>query len=263
MRASAGLGLAVMMVAAGCAGRDPTAAPADGGSMAGAPPTTIVATTTTAPSPTGPPTTEPAPAPASSPMTSCRSVVHIGDSTSVGLVSPDVLADPERRMEAQYRRVGVVDAAVDASAGRSIVETLPGQQSGLDVAEQARAAGYQGCWVFALGTNDAANAAVGSNVGLADRIDLMMAVAGDDPVLWVNAVSQRDDGEWSEAEMERWNAALETARTRYPNLAIDEWDDVAVDQADWFVADGIHYTSAGNEARAEHIADALVEAYPA
>jgi lysophospholipase L1-like esterase len=189
--------------------------------------------------------------------------VHIGDSTSVGLVSPQVVADPERRMEAQYHRVGVVDATVDASPGRSVIETLPGQRSGLAAAEQARAAGHRGCWVFALGTNDAANAAVGSNVALADRIDLLMGVAGDDPVLWVNAVSQRDDGEWSETEMERWNLALEAARSRHPNLAIDEWDDVAVDRADWFVADGIHYTSAGNEARAEHIADALVEAYPA
>ena len=40
-------------------------------------------------------------------LTSCRSVVHIGDSTSDGLVLPAYQPDPELRIAAQYRRVGV------------------------------------------------------------------------------------------------------------------------------------------------------------
>ena len=39
--------------------------------------------------------------------TSCRGVVHIGDSTSEGLNSPRYLPDPRQRMNAQYGRVGV------------------------------------------------------------------------------------------------------------------------------------------------------------
>ena len=38
--------------------------------------------------------------------TSCRAVIHIGDSTSEGLVSSDYLPDPALRIEAQYARVG-------------------------------------------------------------------------------------------------------------------------------------------------------------
>ena len=36
--------------------------------------------------------------------TSCRAVVHIGDSTSDGLISPDYLPDPRQRIAAQYAR---------------------------------------------------------------------------------------------------------------------------------------------------------------
>jgi hypothetical protein len=50
--------------------------------------------------------------------------------------------------------------------GRSIVETLPGQQNGYQVATDWYSAGYRGCWVIALGTNDAADVAAGSNVGM-------------------------------------------------------------------------------------------------
>ena len=39
--------------------------------------------------------------------TSCTAVVHIGDSTSVGLMAP--LNDPAERIDAQYARVGVTD----------------------------------------------------------------------------------------------------------------------------------------------------------
>ncbi len=76
--------------------------------------------------------------------TSCRSVAHIGDSTSVGLVSPDYLPDPAQRLAARYADVGVRHLRVDASGGRSIVEVLPGQVNGFNVAAGWRSAGYQG-----------------------------------------------------------------------------------------------------------------------
>ena len=59
--------------------------------------------------------------------TSCTSVVHIGDSTSVGLISEDFIEDPANRIDAQYRRVGVTDPRMEISGARSIVETVGDQ----------------------------------------------------------------------------------------------------------------------------------------
>jgi hypothetical protein len=131
--------------------------------------------------------------------TSCRNVAHIGDSTSVDLISSAILPDASQRLAARYRDVGVKDPRIDASGGRSIVEELPGQRNGYTVASLWRAHGYHGCWVFALGTNDAANVAAGSAVGLTARIDQMMAVAHGQPVLWVNTRTELSAGPWSEA----------------------------------------------------------------
>ena len=201
-----------------------------------------------------------APRPAAG-TTSCTSVAHIGDSTSVGMVSADWLPDASQRLAAQYRDVGVRHERIDASGGRSIVEEMPDQLNGYTVARDWRAAGYHGCWVFALGTNDTANVAVGSNVGLRARIDQMMSVAHGQPVMWVNTQTDLSSGPWSEANMQRWNQALTAACHSYPNMRIFNWAGMV--QPSWHLPDGIHYTSAGYAIRAHAIAQALAKAFPA
>lgn len=192
--------------------------------------------------------------------TSCTTVGHIGDSTSVGMISPDDLPDPARRLAAQYADVGVRHLWVDASGGRSIVETLPGQVNGYNVARNWVAEGFRGCWVFALGTNDTANVSVGSNVSRMARIEEMMAVAHGEPVMWVNTHTLLSAGPWSEANMQIWNDDLVAACAMYPNMRIFNW--AAMDQPDWHISDGIHYTSAGYAVRAAAIAHALAQAFP-
>lgn len=192
--------------------------------------------------------------------TSCRAVAHIGDSTSVGLVSPDYLPNPAQRLRARYAAVGVSKTWVDASGGRSIVEALPGQVNGYGVATSWDSRGFGGCWVIALGTNDTANVSVGSSVGLAGRIQEMMSAAHGQPVMWVNVKTLDSSGPWSEANMQRWNSALTQACARYPNMRIFDWASVAQDG--WFISDGIHYTSTGYAARAKMIAAALAQAFP-
>jgi hypothetical protein len=192
--------------------------------------------------------------------TSCTSVVHIGDSTSVGLISPSFISDPALRVDAQYRRVGVVDARMEISGARSIVEGLVGQVNARDAAANQRAAGYRGCWAFAMGTTDAANIAVGSNVGMRERIDRMMAVAAGEPVLWINVRTLISSGAWSNANMANWNAALIDATARYPNLRVYDW--ASASELAWFQNDGIHYTGAGYVERGRLIADALAQAFP-
>jgi hypothetical protein len=195
------------------------------------------------------------------PRTSCTSVAHIGDSTSVDLISPQMLPDPAQRLPARYAAVGVRHLRVDASGGRSVVEELPGQQNGYAVASAWRRAGYHGCWVFALGTNDAANVTAGSTVSLTDRIAQMMSVAHGQPVLWVNTATMLPDGPWSRASERAWDAALTAALRQYPNMRIFDW--AAVAKPAWFLPDGIHYNTTGCARRAAAIADALARAYPA
>ena len=192
--------------------------------------------------------------------TSCTTVGHIGDSTSVGMVSAQVLPDPAQRLAAQYASVGVRHLWVDASGGRSIVETLPGQVNGYNVASTWDSQGFRGCFVFALGTNDTANVFVGSNVSRMARIDEMMRAAHGEPVLWVNTHTLLSSGPWSEANMQAWNQELVQACARYPNMRVFNW--AAMDQPGWHLPDGIHYTPAGYAIRAAAIAHALAHAFP-
>jgi hypothetical protein len=147
------------------------------------------------------------------------------------------------------------------SGGRSIVERLPGQENAATVARQIMATGYHGCWVLALGTDDTADVAVGSNVNLDTRIQRMMSVIGNQPVLWVNVKTLVPSGPYSEQNMLSWNKALDQAQAHYPNLRIYDWASVV--QSGWFISDGIHYTSNGYEHRAQLIAGALAAAFPA
>jgi hypothetical protein len=205
-----------------------------------------------------PPTTA---AGAASGRTSCTSVVHIGDSTSVGLITPANLPDPATRIDARYAAVGVIDFHPEISGARSTVERLQGQENAVEVAERLRAAGFQGCWVLALGTTDAANIAAGAPMPADRRIDRLMAVIGNDPVLWVDAKTLRTDGPWQNSSMLTWNEALTAAAARYPNIKVYDWAGVVQDA--WFGDDRIHYTTEGYTQRAALIAAALATSYPA
>jgi peptidoglycan/LPS O-acetylase OafA/YrhL len=201
-----------------------------------------------------------APAPAASLRTSCRAVTHIGDSTSDGLVSPEYLPNPAKRIAAQYHDVGVGSVRWDISGARSVVEVLPGQVNGYDAAQAIYRGGFRGCWVIALGTNDTADVAVGSNVGLMTRIQRMMAAAHGEPVMWVNLRSLLASGPYSEANMVTWDNTLLKACARYPNMRVFNW--AALAKTKWYISDGIHFTSAGYAARGRLIAQALARAFP-
>ena len=195
------------------------------------------------------------------PRTSCTSVVHIGDSTSEGLISPDYLPDPADRITARYADVGVRTSIMKIVGATSVIESLPGTPNAYQMAAQVKQGGFQGCWVLALGTNDTADVYVGSNVDREQRIEKMMALIGSQPVLWVEVTSLLSSGPYADQNMELWNQALQQALPRYPNMRIYDWPAVA--QKSWFISDGIHYTTNGYQHRAIAIADALAEAFPA
>jgi lysophospholipase L1-like esterase len=195
------------------------------------------------------------------PRTSCTQVVHIGDSTSDGLVSADYEPNPANRIPARYADVGIRHSIMKVVGATSIVESLPGTPNAYQLATQVLKTGYQGCWVLALGTNDTADVYVGSNVGRIQRIQKMMKLIGNQPVMWVEVTSLLSSGPYAEANMRLWNDALKQELPQYPNMRIYDWPAVA--QKAWFINDGIHYTSLGYAHRATAIADALAYAFPA
>ena len=122
------------------------------------------------------------------------------------MVLPSYLPKAGQRLGAQYARVGATEQYFEISGARSIVETLnTAQASGLDLVRQLNAEGFEGCWVIGLGTNDTANVYVGSAVDLKPRIDQMMRLMGDQPVMWVTVRSLLNSGPYAEENMERWN----------------------------------------------------------
>ncbi len=193
--------------------------------------------------------------------TSCRAVVHIGDSTSEGMISPSYLPNPAQRLTAQYQDVGAQQVRTNIVGANSVVETLPGDVNGYDAARNMVAQGYRGCWVIALGTNDTADVATGSGTGRMARIQQMMSVARGQPVMWIDVISLLAGGPYAQANMQQWNATLRQACAHYRNMRVFDWASLA--QPGWFISDGIHYTSAGYAIRGRQIAEGLAKAFPA
>jgi peptidoglycan/LPS O-acetylase OafA/YrhL len=218
--------------------------------VVGGPPTTLA---------TGAATVAALPTPP--PRTSCTSVVHIGDSTSDGLFSSDYLPNKAQQIPAQYAHVGVKTTIDKVVGATSVVESLPGTPNAATMASQVLKTGYHGCWVIALGTNDTADVAVGSEVSRTARIKQMMALIGHQPVMWVEVKSLLSSGPYAESNMELWNQALQQALPNYPNMRLYNWP--AVVQNSWYINDGIHFTSVGYAHRGQMIAEALAEAFPA
>jgi hypothetical protein len=193
-------------------------------------------------------------------QTSCNQVVHVGDSTSVGLVSSAYQPNKKNWIDAQYRKVGASDVETDISGARSIVERWHHLPNAQDAVMAELEHGYQGCWVIAMGTNEAANQAVGGPVRSEERIDLIMKPIGDHPVLWLTVKTQKTRGPYANREMRKWNAALLDGCRRYPNMRVYDWAGEVADS--WFINDGIHFTTRGYAERGKRIAEALATAFP-
>ncbi len=193
--------------------------------------------------------------------TGCDRVIQIGDSTSVGVDDAARVPTPGDRLTAQYQRVGARTVTLDALGGRSIVERVNGEPNAADATAAHLAKGERGCWVIAMGVNDAANIAVGSRVNADQRIDRIMTQLRGQPVLWptVSTTPAASNKAYNAAAMRGFNDALRRATSRYPNLAVYDW--AAHANANLF-SDGIHYTAAGTAQRNARFADALATAYP-
>lgn len=193
-------------------------------------------------------------------LTSCKEVVHVGDSTSLGLVSTRILPNVDEQIAARYRGVGVERFWPDISGARSMVETYRDQPNATEIVKRRRASGYAGCYVLALGTNDPANTS-GNVAMLTTRIDTMMSrIGADTPVMWTTTKTLKERGPYQNANMTSWNEALLKACTRHKNIRVYDWASEVQDA--WFTVDGIHYNGVGYKERAARIAKALAHAFP-
>ena len=196
--------------------------------------------------------------------TRCTTVIHVGDSTSIGMFDDGYLSDPQRNAQVTYKNVGAHEVVADVTGARSTVESLEGDPSIRDSVQRLLDQGYgeDACWIIGAGVNDAANRAVGGSGEEDWRVDQIMELLGDAPVLWPTAATNRDSGAYDNANMAPFNEALLAARDRYPNLVVYDWaSDV---HQEWFLpGDNVHYQTEGNEKRAEYFSKALTLAFPA
>lgn len=195
--------------------------------------------------------------------TSCSRVLYIGESTSLGLVVPQQIPTPAERLDARMRQVGVSSLTVNVSGGRSSVERLMGRPSSMDVLTPRLTRDFTGCYVLALGVNDAANASMpGSAATMRSRIDRVMHRIGNRPVLWpLNSTDPHLSGPYANANMQKFDRELRAATSRYPSLRLYDWAG-EVNPA-WREGDGIHDTRGGSRHRALMYAHALAVAFPA
>lgn len=188
-------------------------------------------------------------------------MAHVGDSTGVYLWEPQYVDGALNTMGERYRSVGVERWIEDSSGGRSIRErTADWQANAVETADAIRQSGFTGCWVLMIGTNDAANVAAGANLGHEERIQQMLYVIGDEPVLWVDAATIRSETAYRHDNMRAWNETLHRIADERDNMHVLNWSELV--RPEWFVSDGIHMGTEGRIWRAAFTADALVRFFP-
>ena len=115
--------------------------------------------------------------------------------------------------------------------------------------------------MLALGTNDTANIYAGSPIDRMTRIERMLSVVGDQPVLWVNLKSLLASGPTQGANMQLWNPYPGSGLRRVPEHAGLRLG-LGYEEGSWFISDGTHYTSGGYAQRPSD-RRRLVHAFPA
>ncbi|MGI8577078.1 MAG: acyltransferase family protein [Nocardioidaceae bacterium] len=206
----------------------------------------------------------PTTAPTVSRRTRCKSVIEIGDSTSLGLYGSESALSPADNIKGQLKVVGVRTFISAVSGARSIIESYEGQASGEQVIEKHIRAGYRGCWIIALGNIDAATVAkyAPATTSIDERIQTVMrTIPKNQPVMWMTTRTLLTDGDFRESVYPQWNDGLVKACPKYPNMRVYDW--ASAYQTPWFGPDGIHATTAGYRHKAHLIAHALASAFPA
>lgn len=171
-----------------------------------------------------------------------RELLILGDSLSVG-------TDAFGQLQARVERTDIWPSVViDDRVGRTAKQSIP--------LLQKRVSAQTTAIVIALATNDLLSHSEPSYPK--QIIDEVMSTTNNLPVLWVNveysATGRRD---WV-SRSARFNKALVTARSRWPQLQIADWNKFFIPKSkSRFIADGIHLTVSGYKTRATFLVDQL------
>ncbi|MFE0748059.1 hypothetical protein [Gordonia sp. NPDC058843] len=183
------------------------------------------------------------------PTRSCAKIGIIGDSKS------DHAIGARRWIEADLRDRGVPHY-LNTSSGRSITRAGSGTDAhtgnGLSAVRHAKRAGVT-CFVIALAANDAAHTGGDRSVMRRD-IDSLMRAIGPHRVDWVTSKTALARGPYSNANVQRFSAEINAARSRWPNLEVNNWQRVRETLPSWWAADGVHL-DAGNAIRGRYVAE--------
>lgn len=209
--------------------------------------------------------------PADVAQTACTTVVHVGDSTSIGMFNDEMVEDPKFTAVEGYKRVGVKRVVSDVYGGRSVLESMPetannpfGPAAEDTIRENLDSGNIpkDACWVIAVGMNDAANEAAGANAGFEARVDAVMSQLKDRRVMWSTAITNDDaSAAYANANMQKFNEALKQLLKSNPKARVYDWAG-EVDKAWFLTRDFSHYGPEGNTERAKRFGAALAKAFP-
>lgn len=203
----------------------------------------------------------------------CTTVVHVGDSTSIGLFDANNMPEGAATGFQTYLDHGatqVTDSVFGARATTQGFEDYPSAvQSVSDLLAQGQDPNT--CWVIATGVNDAANYAALPDYGyeqnpdeIKSNIRSMLDLLDGQMVMW-NTVGtyQPSNSYYDNSYMQLFNKLLLEVAKDYPNVAVWDWAKEVSEHSDWFIpGDGTHYLPEGNAERAQRFASALAHAFP-
>ncbi|GAB3080498.1 acyltransferase family protein [Corynebacterium aquatimens] len=206
----------------------------------------------------------------------CEEVVHVGDSTSLGMFNPELLPAGAPVASDRYldKGAGAVQTSVFGARATNLGFSTPDGQvypSAIESATELKNRGVpeDTCWVIATGVNDAANvdAAGGGPDMIADmekNIRKMLDILDGDRVMWPTAATGTpSDMYYANENMKVFNDTLRRVAKDYPNLVIFDWASEARAHLDWYLeGDEVHYNAIGNDQRGIRFAAALAKAFP-
>lgn len=210
----------------------------------------------------------------------CEKVIHVGDSTSIGMFDVNQLPEgPESAVTAIDRYLDAGAAEVDTSVfgARATNQGFNGNgenyPSAIESVQQLLAQGAADdgtCWVIATGVNDAANADAARSYGydptgeLEANIRKMLDLLEGYRVMWPTAATGNpSNGYYANENMDEFNVALHKVAKERRDVVVYDWASEARANLDWFLAgDEVHYNATGNDIRGKHFAAALAHAFP-
>jgi hypothetical protein len=109
--------------------------------------------------------------------------------------------------------------------------------------------------VVGLGTNDALESA--DVLAFPDRLDQMMALFGDRPVIWITHVDERPAAPVDAGRTV--NEMIRAAPDRWPNLTVLDFTLTMAEDPTILHRDGLHFSAGGRKVYAQEIARAAVD----